>query len=219
VVPGLLGVSLNDWYVETAASITELLKTSGLRAMPPAGGAAVQVLPTGPARGGDGCLQMLLAMLFAARQRVVITTPYFVPDEALLRALRGTAARGGEVVLIVPHKVDSVLVRHASRSYYDELLAAGVRIHRYVGGLLHTKSVAVDGRLAMFGTHNVDLRSLWLNFEVSLFVYDEEFGRALGALHERYLEQCAPLDPAVWRARPWFGRLRDNVVRLFSPLL
>jgi cardiolipin synthase len=219
VVAGLLGVSLNDWFVETDAGIEDLRATSGLKAVPPAGGAAVQVLPSGPARGGDGCLQMLLAMLFAAHRRVVITTPYFVPDESLLRALRAAAVRGVDVVLIVPKKVDSLLVRHASRSYYDDLVAAGVRIHWYTGGLLHTKSVAVDERLAMFGTHNMDLRSLWLNFEVSLFVYDDGFGATLAELHEQYLRQCEPLDAAAWRTRPWSGRLWDNLLRLFSPLL
>lgn len=169
--------------------------------------------------GSDAILQMLLLQLYAARRRIVITTPYFVPDEAMLRALRSAAARGVEVTLVVPDKVDSRLVRYASCSYYDDLMASGVHIHCYRGGLLHTKSVVVDEHIAMFGTHNLDMRSLWLNFEVSLFVYDQAFGATLHALQKSYLADCVAVDRATWRARPWYRRLPENIARLFSPML
>jgi cardiolipin synthase len=218
-VTALLGVSLADWFLETRADLGEVVAGSSLQPRPPAGGAAVQVLPSGPASSSDAILQMLLLLLYAARRRIVVTTPYFVPDEAMLRALRSAAARGVEVVLVVPERVDSLLVRYASRSYYDDLMAAGVHIHRYRGGLLHTKSVVADEHIAMFGTHNLDMRSLWLNFEVSLFVYDQEFGATLHALQKSYLADCIELDHTTWRARPWFRRLPENVARLFSPML
>jgi len=219
VVVGLLGVFLGDWFLETQSSTEDLITQRDLDAVQPAGGAVVQVVSSGPARGGDGIVQMLLTMLFAARRRVVITTPYFVPDDALLRALRSAALRGVEVVLIVPRKVDSLLVRHASRSYFEELMDAGVRIHCYRGGLLHTKSVVVDERIALFGTHNLDIRSLWLNFEVSLCVYDEAFGKQLHGLQQSYLQHCEALDKEKWRKRRFARRALENVVRLFSPLL
>ena len=101
----------------------------------------------------------------------------------------------------------------------DELAAAGVRILLHRGGLLHTKSIVVDDEVAMFGTHNFDARSLWLNFEVSLFVYDREFCGRLAALQADYRERCLALDPAAWRARGWPSRLVENIVRLFGPLL
>lgn len=218
-VAALLGVFLSDWFLETQEAAEPLLATSDLKALPPAGSTAVQVLSSGPARGGDRLLQMVMMLLFAARSRIVVTTPYFVPDEGTLRALRSAAARGVEVLLIVPEKVDSRLVRFASRSYYDDLLEAGVQILLYRGGLLHTKSIVVDEEVAMFGTHNFDARSLWLNFEVSLFVYDRGFGARLTALQAAYREHCVPLDPAAWRARGAGRRLVENAVRLFSPLL
>lgn len=218
-VTALLGVLLADWFLETVASADELRDTSDLQAVSPAGGSAVQVLASGPAVATDGILQMLLATIYSARRSLVITTPYFVPDDSMLRALRSAAARGVEVTLIVPERVDSLLVRYASRSYYDDLMSAGVRVMCYRGGLLHTKSIVADGGISMFGTHNLDVRSLWLNFEVSLFVYDPDFGAELADLQRSYLEDCVELDPVDWRERPWPHRLVENSVRLFSPLL
>jgi cardiolipin synthase len=218
-VEAVNGVLLSDWFLETRVSIGELIRSGDLRERPREGAANVQVLPSGPAGTGDAILQMLLMMLYAARRRVIITTPYFVPDEAMLRAIRSAAARGVEVTLIVPAKVDSVLVRHASLSYYEDLMAVGVQIQRYGGGLLHTKSVVVDEQIAMFGTVNLDMRSLWLNYEVSLFVYDADFGARLHALQVGYLGECAPIDPAAWRRRPLPQRVAENLARLFSPLL
>ena len=115
---------------------------------------------------------MLLALINAAHEELVLTTPYLAPDDAFIYALRGAAGRGVKVTLIVPQKVDSFLTRYASRSYYDELLEIGVEIYLYRGGLLHTKSITVDGAMSMFGTVNLDMRSLWINYEVSLIVYE-----------------------------------------------
>lgn len=218
-VEAIHGVLLGDRHLETRGAAGELVGEGGLRPRPMAGVANVQVLPSGPAGSGDAILQMLLLMLYAARRRVVVTTPYFVPDEALLRALRSAAVRGVEVVLIVPARVDSLLVRHACNSYFEDLLAVGVQIQRFHGGLLHTKSVVVDGQLAMFGTANLDMRSLWLNYEVSLFVYDGGFGARLQALQELYLTDSSPIDMAGWRRRAMPTRLVENLARLFSPLL
>jgi cardiolipin synthase A/B len=218
-VEAINGVLLSDWFLETSVPIEDLPGSGDMRERPRHGTADVQVLPSGPAGTSDAILQMLLMMLYAARRRVVVTTPYFVPDEAMLRALRSAAARGVDVTLIVPAKVDSLLVRHASRSYYEDLMAVGAHIQCYGGGLLHTKSVVVDERITMFGTANLDMRSLWLNYEVSLFVYDAAFGTSIHALQEQYLRKCTPIDPAAWRRRPLPGRLVDNLARLFSPLL
>ena len=155
------------------------------------------MVPSGPGEGGDGLLQMLLAVINSARQELVLTTPYFVPDDSMLRALRGAAGRGVCVDMILPERVDSLLTRYASRSYYDELLDIGVRIHLYQKGLLHTKSITADRRISMFGTVNLDMRSLWLNYEVALFVYGEAFAGQLHALQQSYLQDCRRLDPAA----------------------
>lgn len=176
-------------------------------------------MASGPGETGDGLLQMILALLNAAQRELVLTTPYLVPDDSMIVALRGAAASGVQVTLIVPEKVDSLLTRYASRSYYDDLLEAGVAIQLYRGGLLHTKSISVDRTMSMFGTVNLDMRSLWLNYEVALFVYQAEFAEAVSALQRSYVEQSVRLDPTAWAARPYRERLIENLLRLFSPLL
>ena len=142
-----------------------------------------------------------------------------VPDESLLRALRGAAGRGVEVRLVVPEKVDSFMTRYASRSYYDDLLSLGVRIYLYRDGLLHTKSIVADDSLSMFGTVNLDMRSFWLNYEVALFVYNSEFAKQLASIHQTYIDESDLLDSEAWKARSFGNRFLENSLRLMSPLL
>jgi cardiolipin synthase len=181
--------------------------------------AGMQVMATGPGETEDALLLMLLALIGAATTEIVLTTPYFVPEESVLRALRTAAGRGTRVVLVVPEKVDSFLSRYASRSYYDELLEMGVEICLYRGGLLHTKSITVDGSLSMFGTVNLDMRSLWLNYEVALFVYDRDFASDLRALQESYIKDSIRLDRNAWSGRPFHERFMENALRLAGPLI
>ena len=148
-----------------------------------------------------------------------MTTPYFVPDEPIIGALQAAARRGVAVTLIVPENVDSVMVRYASRAYNDDLLSAGVRVLRFRGGLLHTKSVVIDGETTLFGTVNLDIRSLRLNFEVTMIAYDENFGNAVRDLQLRYADQSEPIDLARWRQRRRFTRFLENAAQLMSPLL
>ena len=218
VVP--LGATLiGDWMLESGEPMRDLIDSAGLHLVQPLGPADIQVVPSGPGETGDGLLQMLLALINAAQDELVLTTPYLVPDDAMILALRGAAGRGVKVTVIVPEKVDSFLTRYASRSYYDDLLDIGVEIQLYRGGLLHTKSICVDGAMSMFGTVNLDMRSLWLNYEVALFVYDPRFGKALRALQQTYIEGSERLDRAVWGARAFKERLLENALRLVSPLL
>ena len=162
---------------------------------------------------------MIVTLIHAAQEELVLTTPSLVPDESLLRALRGAAGRGVTVRLIVPEKVDSFLTRYASRSYYDDLLDIGVETYLYRGGLLHTKSIMVDGSLAMFGTVNLDMRSFWLNYEVALFVYQRDFAVKLRELQQSYLDDSIRLDPVAWARRSFGNRFLENSLRLVSPLL
>ena len=162
---------------------------------------------------------MILSLINAAQHELVLTTPYLVPDESLLRAIRGAASRGVTVRLIVPEKVDSFLTRFASRSYYDDLLDVGVEIYLFRGGLLHTKSIMVDGAMSMFGTVNLDMRSLWLNYEVALFVYEPEFANQLRQLQQSYIDDSDRLDTDTWTRRSSGNRFLENALRLVSPLL
>ncbi|QDT98953.1 cardiolipin synthase [Gimesia aquarii] len=219
VVIPMGAIMIGDWMLETGESINDIAEDAGLHFVDPYGPADVQVVPSGPGESGDGLLQMLLALINAAQDELVLTTPYLVPDESLLRAIIGAAGRGVKVLLIVPEKVDSLLTRYASRSYFDELLRVGVKIYLYQGGLLHTKSVMADGAISMFGTANLDMRSLWLNYEVSLFVYEPEFANELRSLQQTYIDDSRRLDSAEWKTRSFKERLLENTLRLVSPLL
>lgn len=211
------GVFQRDWVAETGRSPTPAGEAPP--APVPAGTAVLHVAPSGPDFPQDNQRRLLLAALYGARREVVITTPYFVPDEAVVLALETAALRGLAVTLIVPARVNSRLVRHASRSFFEDLMAAGVRICQFEGGLLHTKSLTVDGEITLFGTSNLDIRSLRLNFEVTLIAYDARFTAAVRALQARYEADAGPLDLAVWRGRSRGRRLLENAARLASPLL
>ena len=219
VVAPLAMTMIGDWMLETAESIDTFIANAELGLAGPKGTEDMQVIPSGPGEGDDGLLQMLLAVINSTREELVLTTPYFVPDDSMLRALRGAAGRGVRVDMILPERVDSLLTRYASRSYYGELLDIGVRIHLYQKGLLHTKSITADRRISMFGTVNLDMRSLWLNYEVSLFVYGEEFAGQLYALQQSYLQDCRPLDPGQWSKRSRTARFLENTLRLMGPVL
>jgi cardiolipin synthase len=219
VVAPLAGTMIGDWILETGEPLDDLVAGAGLRLVAPDGPADIQVIPSGPGQTDDGLLQMILHLVGTARRELIMTTPYLVPDESLLRAIRGAAGRGVRVALIVPEKVDSLLTRHASRSYYDDLLDLGVEIHLFRGGLLHTKSIMVDGAISMFGTANLDMRSLWINYEVSLFVYDTGFAEELRALQEGYIDDSDRLEPEAWAARSFADQFLQNALRLMSPLL
>jgi cardiolipin synthase len=219
VVASLAATVIGDWALETGEPLRDLIESSGLHLVEPQGSADIQVVPSGPGQTGDGLLQMLLALINAAREELVLTTPYLAPDDALIFALRGAAGRGVKVTLIVPQKVDSFLTRYASRSYYDELLEIGVEIYLYRGGLLHTKSITLDGSMSMFGTVNLDMRSLWINYEVSLIVYEPTFAVELRGLQQSYIDDSDRLDPVAWSNRRFGLRFLENTLRLVSPLL
>ena len=131
-----------------------------------------QVIGTGPTVRYSAMQEVFQSLLFAARREIVITTPYYVPDDSLQSALCATAYRGVDTTIIFPARNDSWIVAWASRSYYADLLAAGVRIYEYQGGLLHTKSLTVDGELTLIGSANMDRRSMELNYENNILVYD-----------------------------------------------
>jgi cardiolipin synthase len=142
-----------------------------------------------------------------------------VPDESVLTALMSAAHSGVEVTLILPEKNDSVLADHASRAVFDDLLAAGVRIAGFRGGLLHTKSITVDGEFSLFGSVNLDMRSLWLNFELSLFVYDAAMTAEIRALQLEYLGDSIMIDADTRSDLSMSRRFLENAAHLVAPLL
>ena len=210
---------LADWYVESEDTLTKLRDMGGATPQSMVGECAVQALPSGPAFRTESIEQILIMAIYAARRELVLTTPYFVPSESLRMALESAARRGVKVILIVPAKVDSRLVRYASQAFQGDLLRAGVRIAKFTGGLLHTKSVTVDGKMSLFGSLNLDPRSFRLNFEISLALYDREFTNQLRGLQQSYLDQSDLINLDLWTKRPVRQRAAENCARLLGPLL
>ncbi|QFU22909.1 cardiolipin synthase [Shewanella eurypsychrophilus] len=179
----------------------------------------VQVIPSGPGMPEEIIHEVLLQSLYQAKHKIVITTPYFVPSENLQVALIAAAHRGICVNIIIPDKNDSLMVEWASRSFFSELLEAGVKIHRFKGGLLHTKSVVIDEAFSLIGTVNLDMRSLWLNFELTLAVDDLKFTQELTSLQQEYIANSSLIDAQQWHKRPVYNRITEQFFYLFSPLL
>ncbi len=183
------------------------------------GGVIAQEFASGPVYRDDILYQVMLSAIISACEELTITTPYFGPDDGLMQALMATARRGVKVTLIVPKLNDSRLVAWSSRSYYEDLMNAGVLIAEFHGGLLHTKSLLVDKKAAIFGSVNFDQRSLRLNFEISLIVYNVDFCSKLETLIESYLAQSDYINPEIWAERPRWHRYLENAAHLTSPLL
>lgn len=207
-----------DWEVESGKRALPALPECSIEEHPHAHH-AVQVIPSGPGMPEDIIQQVLILTINQAKESITITTPYFVPSDHLLHTLKMTAYRGVRVELIVPKVNDSIMVEWASRAFFNDLLEAGVIIHRFTGGLLHTKSVVIDKKNCLIGTVNLDMRSLWLNFEVTLSVDDPEFTTQLSWIQEDYIKQSEQVDWEQWKKRSVLDRFIERFFYMFSPLL
>lgn len=208
---------LFDWSVDNPS--VSNFKDHRLSPTVPEGNTLAQEFSSGPVYRDDILYQVLLSAIMDAREELVITTPYFGPDDGLLQALMAASHRGVKVTLIVPKRNDSTLVAWSSRSFYADMLAAGIHIAEFHGGLLHTKSLLIDRRIAIFGSVNFDQRSLRLNFEISLIAYDPEFCARLEVLIQSYLKKANMVNAAKWAKRPRWRLLLENLAHLTSPLL
>lgn len=205
-----------DWAMESEDPSSHDLDAQEIER---AGTDTVQVVPSGPGQPSSTLAHILTAAVYGAQKRLIITTPYFIPDEAFASGLVSAAMRGVETTLVVPAKVDGVLVRLASMAYYDELLEAGVRVRLFDKGLLHAKTVTVDDAVGVIGTVNIDRRSFWLNYELSLVVHGEQVVSRLAALQQRYVEGSTPLQDSPWMHRSSARKLVERFAQLFSPIL
>ena len=154
-----------------------------------------------------------------ARERVYITTPYFIPDRSILVALQTAALRGVDVRLLFPSRSNHRVVWLAGRSFYEDLLDAGVSIYEYGPGMIHAKTMAVDGSIALVGSANMDLRSFRLNFEVHAVVRDKLTALRLEGCFEADLALSRRIDPEEFRQRPAAQRVLEGAARLLSPLM
>lgn len=217
--PAVLQLQLvfhEDWEDATDGALTD----AELYPEPLASGdTPAQVVPSGPTSPVETLRDLLVAAVDLAEERVVITTPYLIPDEPTRVALRLARIRGVRVDVIVPAVSDILFATVAGRSYYGDLLDLGVRIHLHREGFLHAKTLTVDDVVAVLGSSNFDRRSFFLNFELNLVLYGADAVAQVAGMHEQYLADAEPLDAAAWSRRPLPRRVLEDVARLFSPLL
>jgi cardiolipin synthase len=216
IVSGLNAIFITDWYAET----DQLL----VRETDPVEIAATdddeldcQVVPSGPGFPGENNLRLFNALLYYAQERIVITSPYFVPDDSMRYAITTAVQRGLSVELFVSEIGDQPVVYHAQRSYYEELLKAGVRIwmHR-APYILHSKHFTIDDDVAVIGSSNMDMRSFSLNMEVSLMVRGPGFVREMRRIEDGYRARSRELTLEEWSRRTRWSTVLDNLARLTS---
>jgi cardiolipin synthase len=218
VVRQLQAVFLADRYYELGKFPDSPLEAL-LPESEPIGGSLAQVLPSGPGYHHQTTQQIMIALMHAARRRLVLTTPYFMPDPSFRLALRMAAERGVDTHLIVSRESNRPIVQLAQESNYDELLEAGVQIHLYYGNFLHAKHATVDEEIALIGSSNLDIRSFALNNEVSVLIYDPAVVSELRRIQTRYLAASEAVDRAQWVRRGVVRRTLQNTARLADSLL
>jgi cardiolipin synthase len=220
VVSGVNVIFLSDWYSETDELVTdEHVPPELVRADTSDSAVECQVVPSGPGFETENNLRLFLALVHSAGERVIVTSPYFVPDEAMMYALTSACQRGLEVHLFVSEIGDQGPIFHAQRSYYRELLAAGVRIFLYPAPyILHSKHFSIDDSVAVIGSSNMDIRSFSLNLEVSLLVHGASFVAQMRDVEAGYRAISRELTAADWAKEPARSTVLDGVARLTSGL-
>ncbi|MVT64955.1 cardiolipin synthase [Bradyrhizobium pachyrhizi] len=209
---------LCTWIAETGEGL------EGLAAAEPApesfqSGCVAQMYGTGPTTSGNAMSDSFVGAIYAARKELTITTPYFVPDEAVLRALCAAPRRGVDTTIIFPARNDSWLVERSARSCYKDLLSNGVHVYEYTLGLLHAKSMTIDGKIALVGSANIDRRSMQLNFENNLLIADENVIATICTRQHGYLSVSRPVSIDTVKAWPFHARLVQNAVGMMAPVL
>jgi cardiolipin synthase len=206
---------LKDWFWATR-QIPEISKAVRASA---ADNRKVAIVNTGPADVAANCSALFATVVQAAKRRLWMTSPYFVPDDVMVRALQAAAVRGVDVRIILPGKADHRVVELASFTYYGEMMGCGVQLFRYRKRFMHQKVFLVDDHLAGVGTVNLDNRSLYLNFEATALVADERFAQQVQAMLKDDLACSEPVDIRHFDDKPFRFRVAARIARLASPLL
>jgi cardiolipin synthase A/B len=219
IVQELQYTFLRDWHVMAEEDPEQLLSAQHFRRLPAEGNALVRVVNSGPSSDLRVAVDVFFNAVNAARKQVFIITPYFLPTDDLLRALRMAALRGVRVYLVVPEKSNHWYTTWAARAMYEDLLESGVRIFERQPPFIHAKAMTVDDQMAIVGSSNWDFRSLYSNYETSLAVYDARFVMHLKLLMSEDLHQSREVELLAFKRRPIVHRYFENACGLFSPLL
>jgi cardiolipin synthase len=205
-----------DWMSQTSEDLSDVIHQP---LAPCEAGFTAQVIGTGPTVRYSAMPEVFETLMYAARHELTITTPYYVPDESMQAALCASARRGVTTTIIFPARNDSWIVSAASRSYYSELLAAGVRIFEYEGGLLHTKSLTLDGEVTLIGSANMDRRSFELNYENNILFYDPGLTLEMRRRQNEYLARSHPVTAETIATWSLGRRLWNNTIAMLGPVL
>ena len=216
VVRQMQAVFLQDWMSYTGEDLGDMLIMAAPVMAP---GEIAQVVATGPDDRQGSLSDCMATMIHAARDRLVITTPYYVPDSALDAAIRTAARRGVAVTMVLPARNDSLVVQATSEGFYYGLVSAGVKLVLFPDGLLHSKIITVDGRMAMIGSANMDRRSFELNYEMNMLFVGEELTQALDSRQQAYVQRAEQITIGEIRAWSSWRRLRNNLLALAAPIL
>ena len=179
----------------------------------------MQITASGPDSDYASIMQAYFAAIASAQASIYISSPYFLPNESILTALKTASLSGVDVRILLPAKSDSRIVFWATRSYVTELLEAGIKIYFYQKGFPHSKLMIVDGVLSSVGTANMDIRSFDQNFEISALIYDEAISKELQDYYLTDLSNSSHITLDGWEHRPRWDSMRESVARIFSPLL
>ncbi len=217
VATSLQTVFLIDWYFVRQELL--LNREEYLPYVREDGNVITQVVSCGPDSDWASIQQAYFTLINMARKYVFISTPYFMPGETTLNCLKAAAMGGVDVRIMLPHRTDSWLTHWCTRSFVEELLAAGVKVYWYQKGINHSKVIVVDGIVASVGTANVDMRSFDQNFEVNLIVYERNFARDIAASFMEDLKESREESMHRWKFRSDKDKVRESVARLFAPLL
>jgi cardiolipin synthase len=217
VVSQLQATFLGDHYLETEEVLDRAELFPDLKA---AGDSAAQLLPSGPGYGQENGRELIISMLYEARRRVVITTPYFIPDEPFLNAICAAGRRENvQVHMVVSKHANQLISQLAQRSYYDDLLEAGIQIHLYRPHFLHAKLLTIDDHVALTGSTNMDIRSFALNAEINLLIYDRQVVEQLKVIQEDYFRNSDLLTREQWSKRSVSEKVAHNTARLMDSFL
>lgn len=218
-VYGLQHIFLCDWNFCSKQNLAISQEYFPIITSSPTKKIPVQIISSGPDSDLPSILYSVLQAIHHSKSEILITTPYYIPDESLQQAIIMAAMSGKTVKMLIPGKSDSKMVKWASESYFEELLKVGVEIYRYQKGFVHAKTFVTDSGVSSIGTCNLDHRSFDLNFEVNAVIYDKDFANEMKAMFYEDCEQATRLDYKRWNKRPKWRRLKNSFLRLLSPLL
>lgn len=207
---------LIDWYYTTKEAI---LKKHYFPKMNHCGDSMVQVVASGPDSDWEAIHYAYFSAICQAKKSIYIETPYFIPDESILRALKSAALSGVDVRIIFPKIADHKIVNNASYSYFEDILKSGGKVYLYTKGFIHSKIVIIDDKIASTGSANMDLRSFMLNFEINAFIYDYDVIKVMTKDFFEDIKHCEEIDLCQFKNRHIIKKIKESIARLFSPIL